>query len=233
VPQHPDNTDHPATTLVVLGGEPVAPDLLAGLAPPSLVVAADSGIDQAHRLGLVVDVAVGDFDSVSDDGLARAVAQGASIHRHPAAKAATDMVLALDVALERGCRDVLVVGGAGGRLDHLLANALVMASPRFAPLRLRSVGPDGSRLHVVRGEVTLVGQVGEYVSLLPLHGPASGVRTTGLRYALDGQRLDAGTSRGVSNELTSPTATVAVDDGVLLAVLPGPTFTPPHTRGTD
>jgi thiamine pyrophosphokinase len=227
VPHHPDNT------LVLLGGDPVAPDLLSGRARPDRVIAADSGVDQAHRLGLVVDVAVGDFDSVSSDGLARATAEGATIERHPAEKAETDMVIALDVALRLGCRDVLVAGGDGGRLDHLIANVLVLASDRFAALQLTMLGGGGSRLHVVRSETAIGGTPGEYVSLLPVHGPAVGVRTTGLRYPLDGDRLDPGSSRGVSNELVATTATVAVDGGVLVAVLPGTTFTPPTTRGND
>jgi thiamine pyrophosphokinase len=227
VPHHPDNT------LVLLGGDPVAPDLLSGRARPDRVIAADSGVDQAHRLGLVVDVAVGDFDSVSPDGLERAAAEGATIERHPAEKAETDMVLALDAAVRLGCREVLLAGGDGGRLDHLIANVLVLASDRFASLRLTVLGTGGSRLHVVRSETAIDGSRGEYVSLLPVHGAALGVRTTGLRYPLDGDRLDPGTSRGVSNELVATTATVAVDEGVLVAVLPGPTFTPTTTRGND
>ena len=227
MPHHPDNT------LVLLGGDPVAADLLVGRARPDRVIAADSGVDQAHRLGLVVDVAVGDFDSVSSDGLARARAEGATIERHPAEKAETDMVIALDVALRLGCRDVLVAGGDGGRLDHLIANVLVLASERFAALRLTVLGSGGSRLHVVRSDTAIDGTRGEYVSLLPVHGAAIGVRTTGLRYPLDGDRLDPGSSRGVSNELVATTATVTVDGGVLVAVLPGTTFTPPTTEGID
>lgn len=231
VPHHPDNT------LILLGGDPVAPDLLDGRSRPSRVIAADSGIDQAHRLGLRVDVAVGDFDSVSAEGLARATAEGAEIERHPIEKAETDMVLALDVALRRGWTDVVLAGGDGGRLDHLLGNALVMAAERFAPLRLRALGPDGARLYVVRDEVTFDGELGELVSVLPVHGAAQGVRTTGLRYPLDREPLDAGTSRGVSNELVDTTANVSLDEGTLLIVLPGPTFTSihanpsTHTRG--
>jgi len=233
---HPDNTSSDNTssdvTLIVLGGDAVAPDLLDGWGPPARVVAADSGIDQAHRLGLVVDVAVGDSDSVSDDVLARAVAEGAAVERLPSEKAETDMVLALDVALRNGWTDLVVVGGEGGRLDHLIANALVMSSSRYASLRLRALGSDGARLHVVRDATVIAGTPGEYLSLLPVHGAAVGVRTHGLRFPLHGERLEAGGSRGVSNELSGPEASVSLDEGVLLAVLPGPSHTPTHTRGT-
>jgi thiamine pyrophosphokinase len=219
-------SQHPESALVLLGSDPVASDLLHDVEVPDLVIAADSGIDQAHRLGLLVDVAVGDFDSVTSEGLARAAAQGANLERHPGAKAETDMVLALDAASARGVRDVLVIGGDGGRIDHLLANALGLTAESYAHMRLRTIGPDGSRSYVVRTETTFGGEVGEYVSLLPMHGPAVGVRTQGLRYALAGDRLDAGTSRGVSNELSRTEASVSVTDGVLLVVLPGAAFAP-------
>jgi thiamine pyrophosphokinase len=220
----------PPTALVLLGGEPIELDEPAAflhaagwvVASPGVVVAADSGIDQAHRLGVRVDVAVGDFDSVSPSGLARAADDGAEIERHAAAKDATDLELALDAVAVRGHTAVLVVGGDGGRLDHLLANALVLASDRYSRLDITAVGRGGSRLHVVRRARTIEGTPGEYVSLLAVHGPAEDVRTDGLRYPLHGERLDPGSSRGVSNELLGARAEVRLGAGVLLAVLPGP-----------
>jgi thiamine pyrophosphokinase len=58
------------------------------------------------------------------------------------------------------------------------------------------------------------------VSLVPLGGPARGLRTEGLRYPLRGEDLQAGSTRGISNELTAPSATVEVAAGALLVVVP-------------
>jgi thiamine pyrophosphokinase len=211
-----------ASALIVLGGEPVE-DGVRRLVPSHVVViAADSGVDQAHRLGLDVDVAIGDFDSVTAVGLDRARRRGAQISRHPMAKDATDFELALEAALQLGVASAAVVGGEGGRLDHLIANALVMASPRYGALALSAVGSDGARLHVVRGSTRLTGDPGELVSLLAVNGPASGITTSGLLYALSDAVLEPGSSRGVSNQLVSADATVSVGEGVLLVILPGP-----------
>jgi thiamine pyrophosphokinase len=68
--------------------------------------------------------------------------------------------------------------------------------------------------------VGVPGAPGAMVSVLPVHGAARGVRTEGLKWRLDGEVLDAGTTRGVSNEIAEPGATVSVDDGVLAVVLP-------------
>lgn len=200
----------------------MAPEDFAGL-PASMVIAADSGIDQAHRLGLDVDIAIGDFDSVSADGLAEAIRNGADVQRHATDKNATDFELALEAAVAAGVTAVTVVGGEGGRLDHLIANALLMAAPGFARLELTALGSDGSRVIVIRDRRALHGAPGELVSLLAVNGAAEGVRTEGLRFALRGERLEPGSSRGVSNELLSTEAEVSLESGVLLAVLPGPT----------
>jgi thiamine pyrophosphokinase len=66
----------------------------------------------------------------------------------------------------------------------------------------------------------LYGVPGDVCSLLPVGGPAAGVRTVGLRYPLRRETLYPGSTRGVSNELVLDTATVALDEGALLAVLP-------------
>src|SRR5438128_1284712 len=120
------------TAIVVAGGDAVDVDAARRWLPPTgLVVAADSGALEAARLGLHVDVVVGDFDSLPPAALAAAVARGATVERHRPDKDKTDLELALDVALARGADRVVVVAGAGGRLDHAIANVVLLASPAY------------------------------------------------------------------------------------------------------
>jgi thiamine pyrophosphokinase len=206
--------------VVLTGGDPVDPALTPVLPAGALVVAADSGLAAADALGLTVDVVVGDMDSVTPAHLAAAEAAGARLERHPAAKDATDLALALTTAVGLGARRITVVGGDGGRLDHLLANALLLACDEYAAVTVTAhLGV--ATITVVRDEATLYGRRGELVSLLPVHGPAHGITTDGLLYPLRDETLAPGSSRGVSNELARPTAHVRVRAGVLLAVQPG------------
>lgn len=215
--------------VVVAGGGTPPPGIVASLPRGAPVIAADSGVDTALALGLVVDLVVGDLDSASPDGLAAAEAAGARIARHPVAKDATDLALALEeaAALLGGDGDeiageVIVLGGPGGRLDHLLAGILALADEAWARLSIRAhLGP--ATVHVLRGPGTreLAGAAGELVTLVPVGGIAHGVCTSGLRYPLRDEPLGPGTTRGVSNVIESPPATVSLRAGVLLAVLPG------------
>lgn len=208
------------TVIVVTGGDPVPSAALAQLPADALVVAADSGLDHATLLGLHVDLAVGDFDSVNLDTLAAAEAAGTVVERHPEAKDETDLELALDAAIRLGARRIVVLGGHGGRLDHLLANALVLAAPGRSHVDVVAHMGDAT-VTVIRTWATLVGAPGELVSLLAVHGVASRITTQGLLYPLDREDLHPGSTRGVSNELVANAAEVTLDAGVLLAVQPG------------
>lgn len=222
-PTGDDVTRDDATTwVVVTGGDPPDGAVVTHLPCRAKVLGVDRGVAHARDLGLHVSIAVGDFDSLDEATLADARADGAEVQCHPRAKDATDLELGLVAAEAAGARRIVVVGGDGGRLDHLLANALLLAGDRFARLTLEArLGP--AWVAVVRpGSTTTVrGRVGGTVSLLPVGGPACAVATTGLAYPLDGEDLPAGTTRGVSNELVDGTATVAIGGGTLLVVAPG------------
>jgi thiamine pyrophosphokinase len=208
--------------LVVAGGEaPTGQELLE--APPfERVIAADSGLDHALALGLHVDLVVGDLDSVSAEALAGARSAGAAIDEHPADKDQTDLELALDAAVGMGANGIVVIGAHGGRADHALANLSLLAAPAYADLDVEARA-DAERVVVVRSKPRSIhGRVGEPVSLVPVHGPAVGVRTEGLRWPLDGDTLGPGSTRGVSNEFVTEWGWVVVADGVLLVVQPGP-----------
>lgn len=214
----------PATALrqviVLAGGERVVTPLSGPLPPADTVIAADSGLASAATLGVKVDLVVGDLDSVDRDDLARAETLGTRVDRHPEDKDRTDLAIALDTVLQDGPAQVTVVGGHGGRLDHLLANVALLAAPRYAQLRIRAL-LGTALVHVVRDEVRLEGQPHELVSLLAFHGEAHGVTTDGLRFPLEGATLHPGSSRGVSNRFARPHAQVSLEHGALVVVQPG------------
>ncbi len=209
--------------VVVTGGNPDRADRATAYAIPTgtPVVAADSGLERAREWGLDVTIAVGDFDSASPEAVSAAAASGTRIERHPAEKDATDLELALDAALELDPKRIVVVAVVGDRLDHLFSLFQLLGAPRYAGVELDAdIGH--ARVHVVRSERVLSGQPGELLSLFALHGPAQGVRTEGLAYPLDGETLEPGSTRGVSNVFVEEIASITVEQGVVLAVRPGP-----------
>ena len=221
-----DRTPSPSWAIVCAGGS-CPPATVAGRLraerdrnPSPVVIAADSGWDCARSIDLVPAVLVGDLDSISASGLDEARRLGVAIHEHPVDKDHTDVEIAVDHAHALGAERITVLLG-GDRIDHLFAALHVLADPRRRSVRLDGFVGASRVTRVVPGLETVVRTVvGATVSLLPVGGPARGVTTAGLRWALDGGVLMAHSSRGVSNVTDADTVTVSVSDGTLLVVEP-------------
>ena len=207
------------TAIVFCAGGPARASL-PGVPRDASVIAADGGVAEAERLGFHVDLLVGDLDSAEPTAVARVEAGGGSVQRHPRDKDASDLELAMEAGLDAEVRRIVVVGGDGGRLDHLLGNAFLLGSFRWAGVEIDAVFGDAT-LHVIRDDRTVDGVPGELISLYAVGGPARGVTTEGLRWSLHDAELAPGSTLGLSNEFVGPNARVRLADGVILAIRPG------------
>ena len=183
-----------------------------------MFIAADSGAATALQYGCIPRIVVGDFDSLDESLLEDLSKRGSEIRRSAVEKDETDTELAVQVAIEEGATRITLVGALGGaRFDHAMANILLLAGFEGVPITLVD-GP--SICWHMRGpnSSAIDGKVGDLVSLLPLTGDASGVRTKGLYYALKGEALSFGKPRGVSNVLIEEHVEVAVESGLVLVI---------------
>ncbi len=210
-----DNTK-PDWALIIAGGHPVKRALMARLTSPAWIVAADSGLDQAFRLGLSPDLVVGDMDSVTPEALERAVAAGIDIDRHPVAKDATDLELAIDAAATAGFERATIIGGTGGRMAHTLANAMLLLKERSIALDWKTSRATITAIRSAESR-SFRYEDGSLLSVLAIGGPAE-CDSTGLRWKLDDGLLVAGSTRGISNEIVAAVATVSVASGQVLTV---------------
>ncbi|MFL5779666.1 MAG: thiamine diphosphokinase [Chloroflexota bacterium] len=186
----------------------------------AFVVAADGGARHAGRLGLRVNLWIGDGDSTTAGQLAALEAAGVEVRRVPAAKDESDTELAVLAAVEAGADRLVVVGAFGGaRIDHTLANVGLLALPGLVG-RAAVLLDGNARVRLVRGpgEAGLTGRTGDLVSLLPLGPGVGGVTTDGLAFPLRDEPLPPGPARGLSNVLLGPKANVTVRSGTLLVI---------------
>ena len=210
-------------TVVVVGGGALSDRAVAAAssARNSAVIAADSGLDHAIAAGIEPTVLVGDLDSISAAGRMWAYAHGLTIDEYPAAKDLTDTELALSAAAAAPADGLLVVGGVGDRLDHLLGVLLALggsAAAVFADVRAIIGDNEFVVVHAHhRHELRL--EAGRTFSVLALHGGCRGVYLHGARWELDGADLAATEARGLSN-VANGTITVALDHGTLTVVIP-------------
>lgn len=218
-----DPRSMPGTVLIFSGGDTLTSKQAAALPKDAVVIAADSGIDRARDAGRDVDIAVGDFDSVSAQGLAAVEQAGADVRRHNAVKDETDLELAIAAASDLDPDRIVFAAMSGGRPDHELAGILLLSGCGLPESGADiDVILDGARVSVIYGRRTLTGHVGDLVSLVPVAGDVCGVTTNGLEYPLVDEDLTMGSGRGVSNIFAAPMAVVSIDKGVLFAIKPDP-----------
>lgn len=199
-----------------------------------LVVAADGGARHAAALGLTIDRWVGDGDSIDPATLDTLRAGGIPIDLHARDKDESDTELAIATAVANGATAVTVLGAFGGeRFDHTIVNLTLLAHPALGD-RPASLLAASARVRLVRApsadggpvEVALPGRLDDLVSIIPIGADASGIRTDGLRYALNDEPLVFGSGRGLSNVRVATDARFVIRAGSVLVVETPVTLSP-------
>ena len=187
---HPDNiTEHPKAE--------------------DLCIAADQGYHNAMKLGERVDILIGDFDSIGR------VPEGdvGEIRRVPAEKDLTDTQIAVEIAVEEGADEIILIGGLSGRLDHSLSNLGILEDMYLR--NLHGYMTDGqNRVHFLRNSSTLIARSAyKYISLVAADEVVKGVSMEGGKYPLKNQTLKRRLQYAVSNEITVNVVLISVKKG--------------------
>lgn len=179
------------------------------------IICADGGTRHASALDLKPALVIGDLDSAESAFLQTLQAEGVPIELFPRDKDETDLELAIHKAIELDPPEILILAALGGRMDQTLANIALLSDVRLSTFDIRL--DDGvEELFFCRTRSQVKGRSGDTVSLLPWGGAVTGVRTENLKWQLSGETLYPDKTRGISNEMTSSTATVEIQSGLLL-----------------
>lgn len=199
---------------VILGGAGIADPaaIRRHLRPDDFIIACDSGLAHLGALGRDPDLIVGDFDSCKNPHLPIETIV------LPCVKDDTDTVFAVREALSRGFDDFLLLGAAGGRLDHTLGNIALLLMLDSLGKRAQLID-DYSEMEIVSTQPASIPDTFPYFSLLAVDGTAFGVCVQHAKYPLENADITPEYPYGVSNEpLPGQTATVSVGSGRLLLV---------------
>ena len=203
---------------IFIGGEVEKAALSSPIPEDALVIAADSGYDNAKSLGYAerCDFVVGDFDSTKE----KAFCSRAKIVRVPSEKDETDTQLAINIALQNGAQDMYIIGGLSGRLDHTLSNLHLLET--LTKCGVNATICDGkNRVRYVKERSSLLVPKSEYkyFGLILTTEKAKGVTIDGAKYPLKNANLDKNTpSFAISNEVTDNFAMVSIKKGGLLVI---------------
>lgn len=178
-----------------------------------LIICADGGYKYKSLLGRECDMVVGDFDSYGS------IPETENKIVAPTEKDETDMMLAVDLGLEKGYREFVLLGALGGeRNDHSVANIQLLHY-------ITSKGARGTIYHgdeiftaFSNGTLKLGAELKGYVSVFSLSDESRGVTIRNLKYILNDATLYSYMPIGVSNEFLGCESSVTVEEGRLLVV---------------
>lgn len=184
---------------ILLGGELVPTERLAGQVAGARVIAADSGMRHAEALGLTPELWTGDFDSVTEAMQARH--PDIPTETYPADKDFTDGEIAIEAAKRRGASELILVGAFGGsRADHAFLHlaAAIRLEEAGVPCLLTSGNQEGRAL--LPGKADFDYPAGTLFSVLAFSGLA-GLTLSGVRWPLVRRAVPFGSSLTLSNEV--------------------------------
>lgn len=187
----------------------------------AVVIAADSGYNNAQKLGITPNILLGDLDSIDKSKLTPHELDNLEKIIVPTEKDDTDTQLAVDTAISREAREIVIVGGLGGRLDHTLSTVFLLeyiydkgvnVYMTDGKNRIRVIKSSGNRVCVE------IQKKFKYLSLISLSEECRGVSALGVYYPLENASITRKYSYAVSNVITENCAKVTLLDGCMLIV---------------
>ncbi len=178
-----------------------------------IVICADSGYKNAKKMGVRVDILVGDFDSIGD-----IPDEVGEVLQVPAEKNQTDTQLAVDIALERGANEIIIVASTSGRCDHTLSSLAILEylwnkrNPAY-------IVNGQNRVRFIRDSgVIIIRSQYKYFSVITLDKIAKKVSIEGAKYPLKSANIERGVQFAVSNEIIKNAALITVKKGSVLVI---------------
>jgi thiamine pyrophosphokinase len=213
---------------IITGGE-CPPPLITRQAvqgKKALIVAADSGLFHSEEAGLKPDYIIGDMDSIDESRLASYPVECVIRHSHD--KDYTDTELAFKLTVEKGCDEVWIIGGGGGRIDHLFGIRSLFEREIF-PRRWITGSADiwcieamiDSKSSRTANALTMKmkPEKDAVVSVFPLGGGPWEAASEGLKWHLKGLPWDRGFF-GLSNATVCGEFYIKAERGRFMVILP-------------
>jgi thiamine pyrophosphokinase len=199
--------------IVLIGGK--SPDyklVKHEIETADIIIAADSGLEYAVNNKIHVDYIVGDMDSIENKKLLDKFPSDI-IEVYPEEKDETDTEIGIRALQQLGADQITIIGGGGGRLDHLIG-ILTLFERKNPPHKWVN-----HSYQVIAIFDTLEADVeeGEIISFFPLGCNPCTMKSTGLKWNLDGLTWRRG-DMGISNVAVGKKVFVEMKTGRVIMV---------------
>lgn len=201
--------------IVAAGVEPSEELFLQKFNECELKIAADNGLNIFFKYHKVPDIIIGDFDSAIEDLKDFLEKDRCTIIKLSVEKNITDTEAAIDEARTKGADEIILLGATGKRIDHLIANLMLLRGALSNKFKL-IIEDEDHEIYAADGEFLIEGFKRQTISLFPIDGDACVKSVYGVYYPLENLKLKNTHSRGISNLLTEDKALIQTDKPLLI-----------------
>ncbi len=181
----------------------------------NFVVGVDSGTDYLYKLFLIPNLIIGDLDSINPKTLDRAKKDNTEILDFEVDKDKTDFELTLEYLKNNEYKNITIIGGESGDLDHLFGNLLSIAAFH----NKENIEWKQSNQNIIFPESELINtESGKYFSLVPLSN-LIGVSIDGARWNIKNESIQYGSTKTLRNITSGDTLKIRVDSGVYCLII--------------
>lgn len=183
-----------------------------------ILVAVDGGLDYCIQANLVPDIIVGDLDSMSKRAFKYMEDNAIEILKFPKEKDWTDMKLAANYLIDKGCSEISIYGGTGSRLDHTLANIYLLDHILNRGARGRVID-ENNEIYLIEDNMTLENGDDRYISFIPIRNEGTIITLEGFKYPLDRKDVEYLSNLGISNETIGEKSYISIEKGRVLVFI--------------
>ena len=169
-------------------------------------------------MNIVPDYIIGDLDSVNENIIEYYKSKKVKFEKFPTKKDETDTELCIELSDKLKAKEIHLIGALGGRIDHTIANINLLYYIRKRGITPKIISEKEEIYIAMDEEITIYGEIGDIISILPIKNDAKGVTLNNLEYPLEDYDIEFSRPLGISNVMTDVNCSIKVKEGSLIII---------------
>ena len=173
------------------------------------IIAVDSGIKHIYNLSLEPSILVGDLDSISKEDYQKVLEANINIDSYQKNKENTDFELSLNKIENPDNKNIFIIGGEGGDIDHMLSVFFIISHKEFYK---NITWLYGKQTILFKNNISLEISSNVNFSLIPLTDLKS-LSIKGAKWELKNEDVESGHSLTLRNQTKGELLNISCEEG--------------------
>ena len=173
------------------------------------IIAVDSGIKHIYNLSLEPSILVGDLDSISKEDYQKVLEANINIDSYQKNKENTDFELSLNKIENPHNKNIFIIGGEGGDIDHMLSVFFIISHKEFYK---NITWLYGKQTILFKNNISLEIDSNINFSLIPLTDLKS-LSIKGAKWELKNEDVESGHSLTLRNQTKGELLNISCEEG--------------------